>query len=249
MKELKVMEDVGFTKNESVVYFALLRNGVLTSGEILKKSGINSGKIYEILERLQDKGVVSETTINNVRHFAAAPPSQILKYIRNKQDELKKDEKDIVALLPQLQKMMNISKQQALVRVYTGYRGIETAMDQLLSGMKPDEEILGMGSTKFIHGRTKRFWNRYTRIRVGKKIRTRMLFSERTDYYKDYKKTRYSKSRFLNTITPVTVYVYGKDNTLIFNYEDPPSCILINDKGTADSFRNFFEQLWLIAKK
>ena len=115
--------------------------------------------------------------------------------------------------------------------------------------MKAGDSILGMGSTRFNQEKTKRFWKRYVKIRIRKKIQSRTIFSERTGYHQDYKKMKYTKVKVLEAITPVTVYVYGRDNVVIFNYEDSPSCIVIHDRNTADSFRNFFEQLWKIAKE
>jgi len=74
MIEPETLENVGLTKNESIVYLTLLRIGTAKTGEILNKSHLNSGKIYEILESLKEEGLVSESIINNIRHFTAAPP-------------------------------------------------------------------------------------------------------------------------------------------------------------------------------
>ena len=248
MNEIEILEQAGLSKNESNVYFTLLRSGVLTSGEILKKSAINSGKIYEILERLKNKGLVSETAINNVRHFTAAPPSQIIKYLESKRRDIEQNEEKIKSLLPNFGKITNIQQNQIFVKVYTGYRGLETAMDELLDSMHEGDKILGLGSTTFEHDKTRRFWNLYMRKRIRKKIITKAVFSERSDYYKNYNKMKYSKAKVLEGITPVTVYIYGDEKILILNYEDPPSCIVIHDKRTAYSFKSFFEQLWKIAK-
>ena len=51
--ERRYLEKIGLTKNESIVYTTLLKLGISKTGEILKKSGLNSGKIYEILESLK----------------------------------------------------------------------------------------------------------------------------------------------------------------------------------------------------
>ena len=67
--DIKVLERIGLTRNESLVYLTLLRNGTSKTGEILKKSGLNSGKIYEILDSLEKKGMVSESSINNIKRY------------------------------------------------------------------------------------------------------------------------------------------------------------------------------------
>ena len=80
------------------------------------------------------------------------------------------------------------------------------------------------------------------------KIIARHIFSERSSYFKTFKKMKYTQSRVLTDLTSVTVDVFGKDKVIILNYAEPVSCILIHDANTATSFRNFFYQLWKIAK-
>ena len=66
---------------------------------------------------------------------------------------------------------------------------------------------------------------------------------------KSYEKIKFTENRLLKNITPVTVDIFGDDKVLIFNYAEPTSCILIYDQNTATSFRNFFYQMWKVAKK
>mgnify|MGYP001584581154 FL=1 len=50
MQELEnLLKEIGLTAYESKVYLALLDIGKATSGEILKKAELRTGKIYEIL--------------------------------------------------------------------------------------------------------------------------------------------------------------------------------------------------------
>jgi len=246
--ELKVLEKIGLTKNESITYQTLLELGTSKTGEILKKSGLNSGKIYEILESLKVKGLLSESLINNIKYFTAAPPSQILEYIKNKKEDLEKEEAMIKSALPEFEKLRNLPKEETKSVTYTGLRGIKTAADEALDAMNPDEDILAMGVTELKDESFNQFWWRWQTRRINKKISQKMIFSERSDYYKMFAKSKYTQVKVLTGITPVTVDIFGEDKTLIINYGKSPSCILIYDKNTAQSFRQFFKQLWKLAK-
>ena len=103
--ETKILEHIGLTHNESIVYLTLIKEGISKSGEILKNSGLNSGKIYEILESLKKKGLISESVINNIKNYTAAPPSQILEYLNKQKEELEKDEQTIKEAIPELEKI------------------------------------------------------------------------------------------------------------------------------------------------
>lgn len=246
--ETKALEHIGLTKNESLVYLALLQRGTSRTGDILKQSHLNSGKIYEILESLKAKGLVSESVINNVKHFTAAPPLQLLEYLERRKAELEKDEENIKGVLPELEKLRTVSIKEVKAVTYTGFRGIKTAVDEAFQALKPGENIVAVGITALKDEKYSNFWKQWSLMRIAKRVRVRYIFSERSDYMKAFKKMKYTETRVLTAITPSAVDIFGKDKVLLFNYAEPASCILIYDKNIATSFRQFFEQLWTLAK-
>jgi len=247
--EIKVLEGLGLTNSESKVYLALLKIGSSKTGDILKKSGLNSGKIYEILESLKEKGLVSESIVNNVRNFSAAPPSQLLDYLERKKEEIVREESELKKNLPSLEKIRNEGIKETKAVTYLGFKGIKTAADEALDSMKKGEEIFGMGVTERKDRKYNDFWLGWTERRIKKGIIARHIFSERGDYYNLFKKLKLTESKVLTGLTPVTIDIFGEDKVLILNYNEPASCTMIYDKNTAISFKNFFNQLWGIAKK
>ena len=246
--ETQVLEKIGLTRNESLVYIALLRLGTSKTGEILKKSGLNSGKIYEILESLKTKGLVSESIINNTRHFTASSPSQIKEYLEKKKQGVIEDERTINSILPQLQKIRNITSKEVKAITYTGFKGIKTAVEEAAESLKPGEEALALGVTEHKDKKFNKFWTNWARERMHRKIYAKHIFSERSEYFNIFKKMKYTEVRVLTAVTPVTVDIFGNDKVLILNYQEPTSCILIYDKNTTTTFRTFFDSLWKIAK-
>lgn len=244
----KILEHIGLTRNESVVYLTLIKEGISKSWSILKNSGLNSGKIYEILESLKKKGLVSESTINKIKHYTAAPPSQILEYLKKRKEDIERDEKIIKETIPELEKIREKKTKEIKSVTYTGFKGIKTAVNESLESMKNGEEILGMGITEKKDKKFNDFWIGWTERRVNKKIIAKHIFSERGDYFNEFKKMKYTESKVLKGLTPVTIDIFGNEKVLILNYNEPFSCTMIYDKNTATSFINFFYQLWRIAK-
>ena len=69
MKELEELFQVfGLTQNEIKVYTALLHLKKGTKTPIVRESGVLSSKVYEILDRLIKKGLVSSFKENKVKH-------------------------------------------------------------------------------------------------------------------------------------------------------------------------------------
>lgn len=128
-------------------------------------------------------------------------------------------------------------------------KGIKTAAEEALESLSSKDEILAMGISELKDEKFNEFWKDWQKKRVSKKIKQRMLFSEKGSYYKVFKKSPYIKVRALIGITPTAIDIFGEDKVLILNYQDSGSCILIHDRNTATSFKQFFEQLWKIAKK
>ncbi|MBI5803632.1 hypothetical protein HY450_00140 [Candidatus Pacearchaeota archaeon] len=247
--DTKILEHIGLTHNESIVYLTLIKEGTSKSGEILKNSGLNSGKIYEILESLKKKGLVSESVVNKIKHYTAASPSQILEYLNKQKEELEKDEQIIKKEIPKFEKIREKKTKEVKAITYTGFIGIKTAADEALESIKKGEEILGMGITERKDKRFNEFWIVWTEKRIKKKITAKHIFSEKRDYFDKFEKMKYTESKVLEGLTPVTIDIFGKDKVLILNYNEPFSCTMIYDENTATSFISFFYQLWKLAKE
>ncbi|MCC7570860.1 hypothetical protein KO465_05965 [Candidatus Micrarchaeota archaeon] len=243
-----ILEKIGLTKNESIVYLTLIELGTSKTGEILKKSKLNSGRIYEILESLKNKGVVGETIINNVKHFTAAPPEQLLEYIEKKREQLNIEEEKVRVLIPKLKKMRNADTKKIKVITYYGPKGLKTAVYEAVNLLREGDEIFAMGVTEKKNKKFNEFWKKVNLEYQKRKLKCKLIISDKGKYFKEIKKIPCVSVKVLEGITPNTVNIFGNDKVLIMNYKEPTSCILIYSEDTATSFKEFFEQLWKMAK-
>lgn len=243
----EILEQIGLTKYESAVYLAIAKLGTTKTGPILKESMINTGKIYEILESLKNKGLVSESEINNVRHFTAGPATNLIEYLAQKKNALQKQE----ILAKEAVKYINSLSSQANPKirtvVYTGYRGFTTAVNEATLSLEKNDEILAMGVRSRKDEKFSRFWDNWTN-KIMKTRKQRVLFSEKGEHFKSLKEAINTKTRYIESITPATVDIFGNKAVLIFHYDEPINVIVIYDLRTAKSFKTFFEQLWKQAK-
>ena len=56
--DTKILKEAGLTEGEIKVYLGLLELGLSTTGPIIEKSRIARSIIYQILEKLMQKGLV-----------------------------------------------------------------------------------------------------------------------------------------------------------------------------------------------
>jgi sugar-specific transcriptional regulator TrmB len=72
------LRQIGLSLNEAKSYLSLLRKGGVTGYELSKNAGIPPSKIYESLNKLQNKGFISLIRSDNGRRYVAVDPREIL---------------------------------------------------------------------------------------------------------------------------------------------------------------------------
>jgi len=242
-----LLESLGLTKNEALVYITLVKTGSSKTGQLLKESGINTGKIYDILNSLKKRGLVSETIINKVKHFSASPSEKLLEYINAKKEILKKEENTVKSLIPQIELIRKSKTETTLTEVYTGVNGFKSAIAEANKTLNPRDEILAMGVRSSKGEPFNTIWKQWAKETLPKN-HERVLFSEKGDFYEFKLKSKYSKIRLLESSTPTAMTIFGKQSALILRYDEPVRVIFIKDKMMVATFISLFEQLWKIAK-
>ena len=86
----ELLAEIGLSKSEIAVYFALLNLGSSTTGPIIKKAGIASGKAYLVLDKLAKKGLVTYILKSARKYYNAKDPALLLEYLKEKKAELER---------------------------------------------------------------------------------------------------------------------------------------------------------------
>jgi len=243
----KLLEDLGLTKGEITVYLTLLKLGETTTGKIIEEAGISSGKIYEILDKLIKKGLAGYITKEKTKYFTAASPKRILNYLNKKEHELKEKEKQLIKELPKLLALEKTAKKDYETTLFQGFKGYETAIFEALSETNQKDTILSVGVMSNKQGNINVLWRKWHQERIKRKIKCKIIFSDKEEHYKKLKKMKYANLRVISGITPAAVDVIGK-RVLILTHGEKPSVLSIKNPEIVESFTNFFNNLWCISK-
>jgi len=252
----EILKEIGLSESEKRVYLALLELGDSTRGEIVNKSGVAGSKIYELLEKLRDKGLVSIYIQNKIKHFKPTNPHQLLNYLEAKKEKLDTIEKQTKSLIPTLLSLYNSSKEDEEVELITGMKGLEVIFREQIEELKKGENCYVIGGT-WGTGEVKEsiiqsFFEKIHMMREKKKIQTKMLFtlSQKGITEKLYTKHKYPSTtkKYIEHTSPVATNVY-KNKTIITIFGKKITSILIRSQDVADSFIEYFNLLWKIAKK
>ncbi len=248
MMQLDILKEIGLTNAEIQVYLSLLELGQSTTGPIVEKAKTSSSKIYHLLKKLINKGLVSYVLKGSIKYFEATPPERILDLLKEKEKEIEQQRKNIEKILPELTRKKALSKLKENAAIYKGIRGLETTFYEALELMKEGEtyHVIGIPSRS---DATNRFFVKWDEYRASKKVKAKLLFNEqaRGELQTQPKNNPLSEMRYLpeGIITPAAINIF-KNRTIIFPSEtsEEPLLIVIDSKEIADSFRTQFDLLW-----
>ncbi|MDA3836776.1 MAG: hypothetical protein PF542_04085 [Nanoarchaeota archaeon] len=240
----EIFKEIGFTDGEVNVYFALLDLGETTTGPLIKRSNISGSKVYEILEKLIQKGLVGYITKEKTKYFQVASTSRLLDYIEVREKELLNRKAEVEALLPELERQRKgvVSKRESYV--LEGFGGIKTFFRMILEEMKNGEEyyVFSLGDD-LKDENTKLFLSQYHLKRAEAGVRVKIILNDDDKKGIGSWKFKGMRLRYLENPFPVGTFVFG-DFVANVKFGDDPIVFVMKSKDMAKSYGLFFEDLW-----
>jgi len=233
----ETLQELGLNRRESLCYTALLELGSSKTGAIVKKTGIPSSKIYEILNKLIYKGLASYVKIGKIKHYQATDPKNLLNYI----DEKKKK---IEEILPQLLLKQKFSKKQS-VEMFEGQKAVFSLFVNLIRDAKPKEKYLIFSiNEENKNNATNLFFKNLAIRRKEKKLDVRLLKNKK--YYKKEPHTKL-KLKYTEFNLPQGMTIF-RNIVIILSWIESPIAIKIESETISKQLKEFFISLWKIAK-
>lgn len=237
-----ILLEAGFTKGEIRVYLALIEIGESSSGLIIDKSHISSSKVYDILEKLIQKGLVSYIYKEKIKFFQPASPKKLLDYIEKQKKKISITEKGIQKLVPILENKQKISQEIQSASVYEGYEGIKSVFNRILDSMNKGDEYYVFTLDESANSENFRlFLDNFHTKRIKKGINVKLLSMER--YRGRFKERKLSQRKFINHTFPNGVYIF-KNQVMHFMYRPKPTLFIMNSKQNYQNYRKFFLDVW-----
>ena len=247
--EERRLKDIGFTEGEEKVYLALLRLGSSSSGRIAKEAGVSRSKLYEILEKLGRKGLVSHYKRNNISYFQAAHPRRILDFMEKREQELKIQHRSFEKAIPFFEGLIGQKELTKEAEVYEGMEGIKNVRETALKDMKPGSIMYYFGVPASAYEHMKGYWDDWNARRVKKKIYAWILYNQDAKTFGEIRrKMPFTKVKYFPKVGPSNAWIeiYGDRVAIAMKYQTPMS-IVIDNKLVAESFKTYFNIFWDVA--
>jgi len=237
---------IGLTEGESKVYQALMNNRDAKVGLIVKASGTSYSKVYDVLNRLMKKGLVSYILKNNVKHFNVVEPHKLSEYIEKKEQELAEQKSIIDEITKNMQKN-NQSKNLDKAEIFFGLNGLQTAYKIILNNSKPGDVFRYFFPFKFYDEIPCSFYEKLYPFQQSKQLKERGIAHidfKHSEYYKRIKKCL--KFKFVSFPVPSTIEILN-EHLLIVSWETQTG-FLISSKDVVKQFSKYFDEIWKIAQ-
>ena len=241
------LEVLGLSRNEAKIYVFLLKKGICTTGPIIKKTGIANSRVYESLNSLVSRGLVTYNVQKDGKHFTAADPG---KFAELEQER----EKMINTLVPQLQKLQSMKEEETATAVYEGFEGWKTAFKKVVDDCPVGGtiSITGFSEEPYKLESLRTFLLNLNLKSAQKKQKLKILLesSARETIGKDRESEKYSEVRYMpeGYIAPAVMDIFD-DYVYMFVWEKKPLAFMIKNRKIADNFRKHHQFLWSIAEK
>lgn len=240
----EVLRTIGLTEGEIQVYMSLADIGKATAGVITKHANISGSKVYEVLQRLGNKGLVSDVIENGIHRYDATPPERLITFLEEKKQQLQSSEEAVRSFLPYLKQRRETKAEKTETVVYKGTEGPLIVLQEILEAGKKGEGNYGFGTN---HDPYVKFFPRQLQefIEESKKykFRTKLLFAKGFHSPNTTAVIRYLPSEYFS---PVRIMIYD-NRVAIVDFTKPFTTIIIEKKEIARAYKKHFEHLWKIA--
>jgi sugar-specific transcriptional regulator TrmB len=247
-----ILTEIGLTKSEISVYFALLNLGDSTSGPIIKQANIASGKAYLVLDKLLKKGLITYVVKSGKKYYHAKDPSKLVDYLDEKENDIKNKKEELKKIIPKLQEIYSEKKDAQKAEVYEGINGIKTFYEMILKELKKGDLICVLGVPKESNVLLEKYFLNWNKRRVELGIKMQIIYNNNCREYglvrEQMKLTevRYMKQELE---TPAWIDIFNDFVCTINVHGNSTACFLMKNKETANSYRKYFEIMWNQAEK
>ena len=237
--EQELVQALGLSEQEIAVYLAALELGEANIQEISRKSGVKRTSIYNFIDTLKERQLLSEIKKGKRKFYSAVSPHHLV-------DEQKSKVASVERLIPQLLAVQNTGRNKPRVSFFEGIEGIKEiyAMTlrekQIIYAWEDLDKAVGMLPPVFLKN--------YLKERTAKNIPARCIDRD-TPSAREWTAKNDAliarESRFIQSAEFGTeIDVFG-DKVAFFRWDKQrPFGVVIDDAGIAAALRVAWQELW-----
>lgn len=238
--DTKILKEIGMTDTEIKVYLALLRQGATSAGKIVEETGVYRKNLYDSLNKLIDKGLVSYVVENKIKIFQAKSPENLEKYLEEKKAKIEEQKQEIQKNIAEMKSLFKKTPAEIESEIYRGTEGIKTILKECLNY----KEVLFIGATGDVENRLPYFWPQYNKKREKMGCKWKLLLVHEAKNKNITKSKLYEYKVLPEILSGLNViYIYG-DYVANVIWLEKPVAFVIKHKTLSNNYKKYFNFLW-----
>lgn len=242
--DLQNLKELGLSDGQINVYSAILELGISSLNKIQEKTGIERRNIYDILNKLIERGFVSYTIERGKRTYQCTHPNSILDEIRTKEDSLK----ELKNKIPQIKDLFNVTRPEIRAEVYRGNESIKALLNESLEY----KESYWIGGNSGVEKTNLRNWFKHW---MRKRAEMKHMMYDLVDHgtyledlcSKDIKKHKKELYKYCSLpkdlASPMVIFIFGNKVAQIL-WSKKSFAFVLESEEIKDSFMKYFYYFW-----
>lgn len=246
---INTLVSAGFEEPEALIYELLLQSGELRAGEIIKKTALKRGNVYNILKSLVSSGFIEEFEVNGVNHYRPLHPSKIAVTFDRKAEEIEQRRGVFENVLPDFVSLYKLNRYKPTIRYFEGEDGVQRAIDDMLVSTETIYTYADVGAVqKYIADINKKHVEKRKKLGIKKKVllfdtkESRTMFaSMNSDEYTEF---RVLKNKEADTLIEAALEIYDDKVEYLTVSNTAKIAVILQDARIAQMHRILFENDW-----
>jgi sugar-specific transcriptional regulator TrmB len=238
---MEFLRKLNLSEGEIKLYETLLEFGDQGVQKLNERVKIDRRNIYDILNKLIGKGLVSYINENKKKVYRITNPNKIINYLDEKQGELEATKEDVKAEMNSLMTKFNQTKSNISAQVFRGDEGMKAVWTEIADD---GHDMYWIGSGYYFVDKFPHFFTSWNKKRKEKGVVWHNLFrDEFRDKVKDLgmEKRKFLPPEFTNNTTVIGIF---GDKVVNLLFLEEFFAVVIENKELADSYRRYHKYLW-----
>tara|TARA_Y100001970_G_C14246757_1_gene868875 strand:+ start:1051 stop:1776 length:726 start_codon:yes stop_codon:yes gene_type:complete len=234
----EILKSLGWIEKEAIVYLTLLENGSLIVSDIAKLSKVNRVTVYDILEKLIERGAVSLTQTETRKFYTASNPEFIYRVEKEKVSNFHKN----------LEKFKDLStkKKTNNVRFFEGEQSLNILLEDLKESK--DKIIKCFLAPKDVYSNMPELVEKYIETRIKNNYTVHAIMPDLLST-REFKKSQKEERRVIKFVSDKkfnfnTSFYCTNSKLYIVDFQGSINSILIEDKSISESLESIFDMCW-----
>ncbi|MFT4283070.1 MAG: TrmB family transcriptional regulator [Candidatus Woesearchaeota archaeon] len=240
---------LGLNINEAKVYYTLVLTGPTTASTIIKKLGFHRNIVYDNLEKLTNKGIVSYINTRGKRIYSPQNPHTIIDFLEKEKKEAQEKINYAQNLIPSITKNLATLEKPTNVQFFQGIAGLKQVLKMTLDTNDKNQYVIGISNESVeVMGET--YWDNYNRKILDRELNQHILMNKEYQEVTILSRIGDKKIRILpKELSQVVQYMIFENKVAILVFSKIPIAILIENKEIYESYKAQFKQYWKVSKQ